>query len=112
MTGPIRGSGTSRLSRQLPASFFVAASYVGTKGTHLPSAMSPLNVLDPLNSTISAIGTDLTADYNTPTDPRLSPLTASAFRIRAGNHNSTRPMAAACSATIAQACFPTRSSAG
>jgi hypothetical protein len=37
------------IERQLPSNFFVSASYVGTKGTHLPSSLSPLNVLNPNN---------------------------------------------------------------
>jgi len=47
------------LERQLPSSFFVQLSYVGTKGTHLPSSLSPLNVLNPNNPTVQAIGDHL-----------------------------------------------------
>jgi hypothetical protein len=49
------------IERQLPSNFFVSASYVGTKGTHLPSSLSPLNVLNPNNPAVAAIGSDLTA---------------------------------------------------
>ncbi|HEY1985305.1 MAG TPA: carboxypeptidase-like regulatory domain-containing protein [Terracidiphilus sp.] len=59
------------VERQLPNSFFAAVSYVGTKGTHLPSAMSPLNVLNPFNPAIAGIGTDLGVSYNDPTGPAV-----------------------------------------
>jgi hypothetical protein len=47
------------VERQLPSNFFLTASYVGTKGTHLPSDMSPLNVLNPDNPTVQALGSHL-----------------------------------------------------
>jgi hypothetical protein len=47
------------VERQMPSNFFVSLSYVGTKGTHLPSALSPLNILNPNNPTIQALGTKL-----------------------------------------------------
>ncbi len=57
------------VERQLPHNFFTALSYVGTKGTHLPSAMSPLNVLNPNNPAIFGIGSDLNVSYNDPNGP-------------------------------------------
>jgi hypothetical protein len=42
------------IERELPQSFFIAVSYVGTKGTHLPSQNSPINVLNPFNTGIQA----------------------------------------------------------
>ena len=50
------------VERQLPSNFFLQVSYVGTKGTHLPSDMSPLNILNPLNPVVQALGTDLGTD--------------------------------------------------
>jgi len=50
------------VERQLPSNFFLQVSYVGTKGTHLPSALSPLNVLNPLNPVVQALGTELGTD--------------------------------------------------
>ncbi|HTB96058.1 MAG TPA: carboxypeptidase-like regulatory domain-containing protein [Terracidiphilus sp.] len=47
------------VERQLPSSFFVQMSYVGTKGTHLPSALSPLNILNPNDPTVTALGDHL-----------------------------------------------------
>ncbi len=47
------------VERELPGSFFLQVSYVGTKGTHLPSSLSPLNVLDPNNPTVMALGDQL-----------------------------------------------------
>ena len=57
------------IERQLPKDFFAAVSYVGTKGTHLPSALSPLNVLNPLNPAVSAIGSDLAVSYTDANGP-------------------------------------------
>jgi hypothetical protein len=37
------------VERELPHNFFFSASYVGTKGTHLPSQKSPINVINPYN---------------------------------------------------------------
>lgn len=42
------------VERELPQNFFVSASYVGTKGTHLPSQNNPINVLNPFDPSITA----------------------------------------------------------
>jgi hypothetical protein len=52
------------VERQLPHNFFTQISYVGTKGTHLPSALSPLNVLNPNNSALTNLGANLDQPYN------------------------------------------------
>jgi hypothetical protein len=57
------------VERQLPRNTVLNLAYVGTKGTHLPSALGPINVLNPLNPTITSIGTDLAVSYNDPTGP-------------------------------------------
>jgi len=57
------------VERELPHSFFAGLSYVGTKGTHLPSALSPLNVLNPNNSAIAGLGSDLDVSYTDPDGP-------------------------------------------
>ncbi len=46
------------VERQLPQNFFLALSYVGTKGTHLPSQNNPINVLNPFS--------DETKSFTTP----------------------------------------------
>ena len=51
------------IERQLPAKFFLQVSYVGTKGTHLPSALSPLNVLNPANPVVQALGVHLNDSF-------------------------------------------------
>jgi hypothetical protein len=56
---PYSGQWNLTIERELPDNFFAALSYVGTKGTHLPSALSPLNILNPNNPDISALGTHL-----------------------------------------------------
>jgi hypothetical protein len=43
------------IERELPNSFFVSASYVGTKGTHLPSQKSPINVVNPFTATFGSL---------------------------------------------------------
>jgi len=51
------------IQRQLPSNIALTLSYVGTKGTHLPSALSPLNVLNPFNPAISSLGAALATNY-------------------------------------------------
>jgi hypothetical protein len=55
----------------LPHNLFAGVSYVGTKGTHLPSALSQLNVLNPYNPAVSAIGSDLNVSYNSINGPAV-----------------------------------------
>ncbi|HEX5235791.1 MAG TPA: carboxypeptidase-like regulatory domain-containing protein [Silvibacterium sp.] len=57
------------IGKQLPGETGVTLSYVGTKGTHLPSALSPVNVLDPNNQAISSLGADLSVSYDSPGGP-------------------------------------------
>jgi len=57
------------IGKQLPGDMGVTLSYVGTKGTHLPSALSPLNVLNPYDSAIIGLGPDLAVSYNSPNGP-------------------------------------------
>jgi hypothetical protein len=57
------------VERQLPSNTLLSLSYVGTKGTHLPSALSPINVLNPLNPTITGLGEDLAVNFNDPAGP-------------------------------------------
>ena len=47
----------------MPSNFFVSLSYVGTKGTHLPSSLSPLNILNPNSPTVQALGTHLNDEF-------------------------------------------------
>jgi Carboxypeptidase regulatory-like domain len=58
------------IERQLPGNFSVGLSYVGTKGTHLPSALSPLNILNPFNPSTSNLGSHL-SDVFTPSTATL-----------------------------------------
>lgn len=59
------------VERQLPHNFYAGVSYVGTKGTHLPSALSELNVLNPYDPSIAAIGSDLNVNYTDPDGPAV-----------------------------------------
>jgi hypothetical protein len=89
------------IERQLPANTLLSLSYVGTKGTHLPSAINPINTLDPFDPTIAAIGTDLAANFNDPTGPAVF-----------AAHGIAQPYIGwagqmqACQPTIAQALLP------
>jgi hypothetical protein len=89
------------VERQLPHNFFTAISYVGTKGTHLPSAMSPLNVLNPYNPTISGIGPDLAVSI---TDAN-GPATFLAHGVSVPYVGWASQMTS-CKPTIAQALLP------
>ena len=89
------------VERQLPSGFFAALSYVGTKGTHLPSAMSPLNVLNPNSPSIAAIGSDLAVSYSDPNGP--------ATFAKYGVHTpylGWESQMQSCKPTIAQALLP------
>jgi hypothetical protein len=81
------------VERQLPSNFFVTVSYVGTKGTHLPSELSPLNVLNPNNPQVQAIGAHLN-----------DPLEGNSFGVTAPYQNFLSDMANyGCPATVGQA---------
>jgi hypothetical protein len=89
------------VERQLPGNTLLSVSYVGTKGTHLPSALGPINVLNPLNPTVANIGSDLAVNYNDPTGPATFAL-----------HGVSQPYVGwdaqmtGCAPTIAQALLP------
>jgi Carboxypeptidase regulatory-like domain len=89
------------VERQLPGNTLLSASYVGTKGTHLPSALGPINVLNPLNPTITNIGSDLSVNYNDPAGPATFAL-----------HGVSQPYVGwdaqmtGCAPTLAQALLP------
>jgi hypothetical protein len=85
------------LERQLPAKFFLQVSYVGTKGTHLPSSLSPLNVLNPNNPTVQALGDHLKDTFTanqTTLDGVSQPYVGWASQMKS------------CSASVAQALLP------
>jgi hypothetical protein len=101
------------VERQLPSNFFVSVSYVGTKGTHLPSSLSPINILNPGNPTVQAIGSDLGVSYNAP--PVAATLTTPAFiggPATFAKYGITAPYSGwaaqmtSCAPTIAQALVP------
>jgi len=89
------------IERELPHSFFAGVSYVGTKGTHLPSALSPLNVLNPLNPAIAALGSDLDVSYTSPNGPATFKADGVSVPYDAWASQMT-----ACSPTIQQALLP------
>lgn len=94
------------VERQLPRNFYTAVSYVGTKGTRLPSSLAPINILNPLNSGITGIGTDLTADYNTPGGPAAFAAHGVSIPYPGWEAQLNPANGSACQATIAQALLP------
>lgn len=89
------------VGKQFPSQLAVTVSYVGTKGTHLPSALSPLNVLNPNNPAIAAIGPDLSVSYNDPNGPA----TFAKYGVSAPYVGWASQMQA-CDPTIGQALLP------
>ena len=94
------------VERQLPHNFFAALSYVGTKGDHLPSSLAPINILNPLDSAVTSIGSDLLADYNTPGGPAAFAAHGISIPYAGWDSQLNPANGAACSATIAQALLP------
>ena len=89
------------VGKEFPDQFAVTLSYVGTKGTHLPSALSPLNVLNPNNQAIASIGPDLSVSYDSPDGPA----TFAKYGVAVPYVGWDAQMAA-CSPTIGQALLP------
>jgi hypothetical protein len=101
------------VERQLPANIYATLSYVGTKGTHLPSSLSPINILNPLDSTITSLGDDLNADFNNLSadyNGRTGPEVFAAHNVKLpydGWDSQLNPAnGAGCNATVAQALLP------
>lgn len=97
------------IERQLPHNFYAAVSYVGTKGTHLPSSLTPLNVLNPFNPSIADIGTDLAVSYTDPNGPAV--FAAHGYggpgnAAQAADLQAWAGMMTGCSPTLAQALLP------
>ncbi|HWQ35603.1 MAG TPA: carboxypeptidase regulatory-like domain-containing protein [Blastocatellia bacterium] len=51
------------IERQLPQDVFLSVAYVGNKGTRLPSNLAPLNVLNPFDPKIQALGPKLLEEF-------------------------------------------------
>jgi len=119
------------VERELPHNFFFSASYVGTKGTHLPSQKSPINVLNPysgqykqLASTpfqtysknqLTTVDTVLKADYNSTVTTDGDGLegydgptvfAAAGIATPYADWNGQLNTAGTCPATVAQALVP------
>jgi Carboxypeptidase regulatory-like domain len=98
---PYSGQWNLTVERQLPSNTLLSLAYVGTKGTHLPSALSPINVLNPLDPGIAAIGSDLAVNYNAPTGPATFALHGVAQPYVGWDSQMT-----GCAPTLAQALLP------
>ncbi len=98
---PYSGQWNLTAERQLPSNTLLSVSYVGTKGTHLPSALSPINVLNPLDPTITAIGSDLAVSYN----DAAGPATFAAHGV-AQPYVGWDAQMTGCAPTLAQALLP------
>ncbi len=51
------------IERELPRGVFASVAYVGNKGTRLPSNLQPLNVLNPNDSKVKALGPSLLENF-------------------------------------------------
>lgn len=89
------------IQRDLPSNTALTVSYVGTKGTHLPSALNPLNVLNPFNPAISSIGTALATSYAAANGPA----TFAQYGVNQPYINWVGQMTG-CAPTLAQALLP------
>jgi hypothetical protein len=86
------------IQHQLPGNVLVHASYVGTKGTHLPSVNNPINVLNPNSPRIQALGIHLKDTFG-PTDTQVDgvPVPYPGWYSQVNSK---------CGATVAQALLP------
>lgn len=89
------------VQQQLPRHFVATLSYVGTKGTHLPSLLSPLNVINPNDPRIQAIGENLAVSYNSPGGPQIFQKYGVSVPYAGWANQMT-----GCAPTIAQALLP------
>src|SRR6266567_4226300 len=95
------------LNESSSGNFFAAVSYVGTKGTHLPSALSPVNVLNPFNPAISGIGADLAVSYTDANGPATFATYGFGTTDTASSHiQNWASTMTGCKPTIAQALLP------
>jgi len=84
------------VERKITSSAFVSLAYVGNKGTHLPSAMQPLNYLNP--SLLTSMGSE---ELNTVFQPGQTSLFG--VHVPYANWVSQLNAAGQCSPTVAQA---------
>lgn len=95
---PYSSQWSMTVEHQLPSNFFVSLSYVGTKGTHLPSSLGPLNVINPNSPQVQAIGAHLSDTFavgqTTALDGVLPPYPGWAAQMTG------------CAPTVAQALLP------
>ncbi len=92
------------VERELPQSFFVSLSYVGTKGTHLPSQNNPINVLNPFASNIKSF---TSADgLNSKLRDTFGPNDTVVDGVAAPYAGWYNQVSGSCGATVAQALLP------
>jgi hypothetical protein len=87
------------VERQLPQKFFISASYIGTKGTRLPSNNNPINVLNPYSSQVQSLGIKLKDAFTGPNDQIVDGVSAP----YPGWYDQVNGN---CGATVAQALLP------
>ncbi len=89
------------VEHQLPHDLDLTVSYVGTQGTHLPSSLNPVNVLNPNASSVAKLGSDLAVNYNSPDGPAT--FAADGVSVPYVGWQSQMQ---ACAPTLAQALLP------
>jgi hypothetical protein len=90
------------IERELPGSINVSVAYVGNKGTRLPSSLQPLNVLNPNDARVKALGADLLQNFG-PTETVKFAGTAREVRIPYAGWTAQMT---GCAPSVAQALLP------
>jgi hypothetical protein len=92
------------IERETVGNIFVSVAYVGNKGTRLPSNLQPLNVLDPRNSRVQALGASRLYNEFPATGPAFAGTANEVREPYAGWRNQLKSKG--CNPTVAQALLP------
>jgi hypothetical protein len=90
------------IERELPHNFFGSVAYVANKGTRLPSNLQPLNVLNPYDPTIQALGTRLLETFEPGERVKFR---GTPFEVSIP-YEGWREQMTGCAPTVAQALLP------
>jgi hypothetical protein len=85
------------IEREVSNGINVSVAYVGNKGTRLPSSLQPLNVLNPNDATVKALGTKLLEEF------QVGETSHAGVKLP---YAGWREQMTGCSATVAQALLP------
>ena len=85
------------IEREMPGSVNVSVAYVGSKGTRLPSSLQPLNILNPNDAAVKALGPKLLEEF------QVGETTHAGVKLP---YAGWREQMTGCSPTVAQALLP------